>query len=236
MIYHLNHKEKIEMNSTKNKLIEAERKAAELFYTIETKGLIRPNKSEEELNTEIYQLAFELYGIEKYWHKRIVRAGKNTLKPYNENPVNLIIQMDDILFIDFGPIFDEWEADFGRTYVLGNNELKHKLKQDIELAWADCKAYFESKKELTGAELYEYAVLSAKSYGWEFGGEIAGHIIGHFPHERLEKEDKSNYVHPDNHQNMFELDKKGERRNWILEIHFVNNAEEIGGFYEQLLT
>ncbi|RKR15153.1 metallopeptidase family M24 [Maribacter vaceletii] len=217
-------------------LIEAEEKASELFVQIEEKGLIVPGKSEKELNTEIFNLAFELYGIKKYWHKRIIRAGKNTLKPYDENPENLTIQKDDILFIDFGPIFDEWEADFGRTYVLGTDILKHKLKDDIQLAWKDCKAFFTSKKEITGAELYNYAVRTAKNYGWEFGGEIAGHIIGHFPHEKLEKEDKSNYIHPDNHQNLNEFDKSGAKREWILEIHFVNKEKEIGGFFEQLLT
>ncbi len=224
------------MNNIRHNLIEAEKKASELFSVIENKGLIVSGKSEKELNSEIFELAFELYGIKKYWHKRIVRAGKNTLKPYDENPENLTIQKDDILFIDFGPIFDEWEADFGRTYVLGSNELKHKLKKDIELAWLDCKTFFESKENITGAELYNYAVLSAKNYGWEFGGEIAGHIIGHFPHEKLEKEDKTNYVHPNNHKNMLDFDKNGNKKEWILEIHFVNKEKEIGGFFEQLLT
>ena len=31
---------------------------------------------------------------------------------------------DDILFLDLGPIFAEWEADFGRTYVLGDDPVK----------------------------------------------------------------------------------------------------------------
>jgi hypothetical protein len=37
------------------------------------------------------------------------------------------------VFFDFGPVFEEWEADVGRTYVIGNDSLKHKLKKDIEL-------------------------------------------------------------------------------------------------------
>lgn len=217
-------------------LREAEAKASHLFKLIEERGLIKAGKTEKELNNEIYDLAVELYGIKKYWHKRIIRAGKNTLHPYYENPEDLTLQEDDILFIDFGPIFEEWEADFGRTYVLGNDPLKHKLQKDIELAWEDCKAYFLAQKEMSGAQLYDYAVKKAKEYGWEFGGEIAGHIIGHFPHEQLEKEDKTNYVHPKNDQNMLLTNKKGERRDWILEIHFIDSEKEIGGFFEQLLT
>lgn len=224
------------MTSAKENLIEAERKAAALFTEIENRGLMVAGKSEKQLNTEIYQLSMEMYGIDKYWHKRIIRAGKNTLLPYYENPENLTLQQDDILFIDFGPIFEEWEADFGRTYVIGSDAKKRKLAKDIELAWAEGKAYFDAQEDMTGAELYHYAEQLAERFGWEFGGEIAGHLIGHFPHERLDKEDKTNYIHPANHQSMHAPDKSGNPRDWILEIHFVDRSKEIGGFFEQLLT
>ena len=224
------------MNTARLNLIKAEDKALNLFNEIENRGLITPGKYEKDLNREIFNLAFELFGIKKYWHKRIVRAGANTLKPYKENPENLIIQNDDILFIDFGPIFDEWEADFGRTYVLGNDQSKHKLRKDISMAWNDCKRYYDSNKSLTGAELYQYALLTAEKYGWEFGGEIAGHLIGHFPHEKLEKEDKTNYIHPENKVMLSEQDKSGNSRDWILEIHFIDRNLKIGGFFEQLMT
>ena len=67
------------MTITKSKLIAAEEIAIALFKAVEEKGLILPGKSEKDLNTEIFQLATELFGIEKYWHKRIVRSGSNTL-------------------------------------------------------------------------------------------------------------------------------------------------------------
>jgi hypothetical protein len=197
------------MNQSKKQLIEAEKKAAKLFEEIESNGLLASGRTEKEINTAIFALAFELFGIEKYWHKRIV---------------------------DFGPIFEDWEADFGRTYVLGNDPLKLKLAQDVERAWWDGKAYFEQQKKITGAELYKYCHTLAQKYGWEFGGEIGGHLIGHFPHERLEKEDKTNYIHPENTIDMRALDQKGQERNWILEIHFVDKEKEIGGFFEQLMT
>ena len=56
-------------------LRDAETKAAHLFAETQARDLIRPGVSEKALNTQIYELAFELYGIRKYWHKRIVRAG-----------------------------------------------------------------------------------------------------------------------------------------------------------------
>jgi Xaa-Pro dipeptidase len=119
------------MDTKKIRLMEAEQKAAQLFKAIEGSGMICPGKSERELNNEVFELAFELFGIEKYWHKRIVRSGANTLHPYDENPPDMIVQSDDILFFDFGPIFEDWEADLGRTYVIGSDPYKHKLKNDI---------------------------------------------------------------------------------------------------------
>lgn len=216
-------------------LREAEEKASFLFSEIEKRRLIQSGKSEKQLNEEIFALARDLFGIEKYWHKRIVRAGENTLHPYDENPPDLQIQEDDILFFDFGPIFEEWEADFGRTYVIGNDPQKRKLQRDIESAWYECAQYFRNHPAITGSELFAFAVKKAADYGWEFGGEIAGHIIGHFPHERLEKEVKDHYVHPANLLPMRDPDQAGNPRHWILEIHFVDRQRKIGGFFEQLM-
>ena len=62
-------------------LIEAEKKASKLFEEIENRGLIRVGRTEKEINESIYDLAFEMFKIKKYWHKRIVRSGPNTLYP-----------------------------------------------------------------------------------------------------------------------------------------------------------
>ncbi len=218
-----------------NELLEAERKAQCLFDTAQERGYIQPGITEKMLNDKLYMLAFELFGIKKYWHKRIVRSGANTLAPYRENPPDLMLQADDILFFDFGPVFDTFEADFGRTYVLGNNPLKLKLKADVEAAWEEsCRWYFE-QSSITGADYFYYNQQLASKYGWEWGGPIAGHLVGKFPHERLEGEDKRNYIHPDCELDMRALGLKGHERYWILEIHFINRQHQIGGFYEQLL-
>lgn len=217
-------------------LLEAETKAWSLFSAIEARQIICAGKTELEVNEEIFALANTLFGIEKYWHKRIVRSGKNTLCPYHENPPNLTLQEDDILFLDFGPIFEDWEADIGKTYVLGTNPDKLRLKNDIETAWQEVKQWFLQQPVVTGASLYHYATQLAQQYGWEYGGEIAGHLIGHFPHERLEPNNYGLYIHPENHNNLREVDAQGNPRHWILEIHFVDKSLEIGGFFEQLMV
>lgn len=217
-------------------LLKAEEKAFHLFDVAEKRGLIVAEKTEKQLNEELYALAFELFGIRKFWHKRIVRAGKNTLHPYKENPPDLIIQNDDILFFDFGPVFEDWEADVGRTYVIGSDPLKLKLKADIELAWKESRDWFFTHTSITGAEYYQYNVNLATKYGWTFGGDIAGHLIGNFPHEIIESESRDNYIHLDNQKDMFAPGVLGTKREWILEIHFVDVDKQIGGFVEQLLV
>lgn len=218
------------------KLMEAQQKAQDFFQQIEARGLIRPGISESRLNAEIFDLARELYGISTYWHKRIVRAGKNTLAPYDKNPPDLEIQPDDILFLDLGPVFEEWEADFGRTFVLGNDPLKRKLERDVGEAFAAGKEYFHAHPEITAAELYHYAIKLAEERGWEFGGRIAGHLIGHFPHEKISGDKITLYVHPQNPSKMRTIGSDGRERHWIFEIHFVDREREIGGFFEELLT
>ncbi len=217
-------------------LFEAQTKAQKLFEAVEAKGLVRPGITESALNEDIYALAKEMYGITTYWHKRIVRAGRNTLLPYAENPPDLRLQKDDILFLDLGPVFEEWEADFGRTFVLGNDPLKHKLRQDVGLAFAEGKRFFEANPNILSSELFEYARTLAAQFGWEFGGPIAGHLIGQFPHEKISGDKVTLYVHPQSRLAMHSLDEKGQKRHWILEIHFVSREHQIGGFYEELLT
>ena len=104
---------------TKTKLLHAEKISLQLFEMVVKNNLIVAGKSEEQLNTEIYKLGTNEFGIETHWHKRIVRSGINTLVPYRGNPPDRILQKDDILFIDYGPIVDGWEAD------LGGSEAEH---------------------------------------------------------------------------------------------------------------
>src|SRR5580765_6296520 len=129
------------MNETLQQLFLSEQKAKQLFNTVEERGLIIPGKTEKQLADEIVQIAKQDFGTEIHWGKKIVRTGINTLQPYVADPPNLVIQDGDILFFDFHPVFEGWEADLGRTYVLGNDSLKQKIKKDIEAAWHEGNAW-----------------------------------------------------------------------------------------------
>src|SRR6202000_2051301 len=118
-------------------LWEAQQKADALFRRIDERQIIRAGATESQINEDVYALAREMFGGNPYWNKPIFRAGRNTLAPYDENPPDLTIQADDIVFIDLGPVFEQWEADFGRTFVVGSDPMKLKLRDDIAAAFEE---------------------------------------------------------------------------------------------------
>src|ERR1700712_2168239 len=85
-------------------LLDAQTKAVGLFEEIE-RDLIRAGVSEKTLSNEVHELGTKRHGVRTHWHKRVIRSGPNTLLPYAENPPDRVIQADDILFVDLGPVF-----------------------------------------------------------------------------------------------------------------------------------
>jgi Xaa-Pro dipeptidase len=223
------------MDAVSRSLLEAQNKAEALFADVVRGGLIQAGKLESELSDEIHRLAQERYGVRRHWHKRIARAGTNTVLSYSAESQDRRIEADDVVFLDFGPVFDSWEADFGRTYALGSDPAKHRLVSDIGVAFRRGKELYERTPDLTAGALYDFVAGLATTSGWEFGAATAGHLIGHFPHER--SPDRQRFqIHSGNSQRLSEPDGSGNPRHWILEIHFVDRARGFGGFYEELLT
>jgi Xaa-Pro aminopeptidase len=217
------------------RLLDAQDKAARLFDEIERREMIRPGVGEKQLSDEIRELAERLLGVTGHWHRRIVRAGENTLQPFREHPPDRVIADGDIVFLDLGPIFEEWEADFGRTFVLGNDPEKLAIRDALPRVWLAGREHFESHPAITGAELYDYVVEQAHAEGFEFGSPIAGHLLGEFPHRKIVGKGAQWYVTPGSNKPMRRKDPNGLVCHWILEIHLNDTARGFGGFYEQLL-
>ncbi|WP_225924697.1 M24 family metallopeptidase [Pseudonocardia abyssalis] len=217
-------------------LVAAEEKAELLFAEVTRRGLVAAGVRESVVSDRVRDLGAELFGIERHWHKRVVRAGPNTLAPYQENPPDRVIEDDDIVFLDFGPLLERWEADFGRTYVLGDDPAKLAIAAALPRLWADGRAHFEAHPDITGAELYAHVGELAREAGWEFGNSHAGHLVGEFPHELVDGAKIESYIAPENTNPMRRTDRNGAQCHWILEIHIVDRDRGFGGFHEQLLT
>ncbi|KAL1868362.1 hypothetical protein Plec18167_008287 [Paecilomyces lecythidis] len=216
-------------------LLDAQNKAVQLFEEIE-RDLIRPGISEKTLSDEIHQLGAKRHNIRTHWHKRVIRSGPNTLRPFADNPPDRIIEPDDILYVDLGPVFEAWEADFGRTFVLGDDPKKKQLRDALEPVFNTVKAYFCEHPDLTGEELYDVACQIANQHGFRFGAQLAGHLIGSFPHERIPNDKITLYISKGNQTKINSPGPDGHKRHWILEIHLRDPEETMGAFYEQLLT
>lgn len=217
------------------RLLRAQANAEALFDEVVARGIVAAGRSEQAVSDQVRGLANEMFGTTKHWHKRIVRSGPHTLFPYRENPPDRVIEADDIVFADFGPIFEEFEADLGRTYVLGDDPAKRRLAADLPVIFGAGRRYFAARPGITGAELHAEVARLAGEAGWSLGGRHAGHLVGEFPHEKIDGADIESYIAPGNTTPMRRHDKTGRRCHWILEVHLTDKARQFGGFYEQLL-
>jgi len=217
------------------RLLDAQEKAAQLFDEIDRRAMIRPGVGEQQLSGDIHDLAAEMFGVTRHWHRRIVRAGENTLQPFQERPPDRVIADNDIVFLDLGPIFEEWEADFGRTFVLSDDPDKKALRDALPRVWQAGRDYFNTHPDVAGAELFDFVVGVTHAEGFKFASSIAGHLVGEFPHKKIAGPGVEWYIMPGSDKPMRRTDPSGRLCHWILEIHLVNRARGFGGFYEQLL-
>jgi Xaa-Pro dipeptidase len=215
-------------------LVAAEKRAQELFEEIERRKLLQSGRDERAIEKEIYSIALQEFGVEKHWHKRIVRSGPNTLTIAADNPPARTLDTNDIVYVDLGPVFEDWEADLGRTYILGDHP-GAALVADLPIIFERVQKHYYAAPEMTGAELYAFAESSAEQAGWIFGGAIAGHLVSEFAHAQIPGDKDLTRIYPGNPEPMRNPDAVGRQRHWILEIHLVDRTRTYGGFYERLL-
>jgi Xaa-Pro aminopeptidase len=209
--------------------------ATALFEEVERRNIVRAEMTEASIAEAILELGISLYGTRQHWHRRLVRSGPNTRLPFAAVSERTIAA-DDIVSLDIAPVFENWEADFGRTYVVGSDPAKHQLQRDLELIFKACQDHFVKHPDITGAELYDHVLRACAARGWGFGGSHAGHLIGHFPFSRGERDDPKNRIRHDNHVPMSAPNPDGSQRTWILEVHLLDPTGAFGGFYEDILN
>jgi Xaa-Pro dipeptidase len=217
-------------------LWDAQLRAEALFAAVVERGLVRPGVLESELSDEINALARADFGVRRHWHRRVVRSGPNTVLTYYDAPPDRRLEADDVVYLDFGPIFEHWLADLGRSYVLGDDPRKQKLVTDIGNAFRLGQALYETEPALTAGQLYDYVAGLASAAGWVFGARTAGHIIDGFPHDRDPDPGRRYSIRSGNPIPLHAPFEDGRPRHWILEIHFIDRDRRYGGFLEELLT
>jgi Xaa-Pro aminopeptidase len=202
-------------------LSSAQEKAWRLLHDLA--GKMKPGMKEGEAYTFAKEL-FAEYGAEKKWHPTKIRFGKNTLKTFRElSDPDVVLQENDILFLDLGPVFFGHEADVGKTFVLGTDPEAQKLISAGESIFQKVSEHWQKTGE-SGEYLYEYAQNLARDWGYELEtGGGSGHRISDFPHA----------IHHKGTLRSFSQTPQSCR--WILEIQLRDFAHDRGAFFEDIL-
>lgn len=216
-------------------LTAAEQRGLALLDAIEAAGIIAAGRSELEIERDIFAIAARDFGVTDHWHDRVVRAGINTLCIAGDPAPDRIVGKDDMVFLDLGPVFSDWEADVGRSYAIGDDPEKHRLVADLETVFDALLRRFDEDEAITGEQFYDAAHAEAEARGWRYGGQIAGHLVGPFGYARSPEGKQGGRATPGNHERMRDPDMLGQARHWILEVHLVAPDGSYGGFYERLL-
>jgi methionyl aminopeptidase len=162
-------------------------------------------------------------GMRRGWHHIIVRFGPNTTKDFMEKSERgVVLGADDIFFVDIGPIYGDTEGDAGDTFVVGDNPEHHRAKRDVRIIWDQVRdKWFDDGT--TGKELYDYAIETSESFGWNLNLDLSGHRLSDFPHS-------AHYDGP-----LAEVEFRPNPNLWVLEIAIVHPDGTFGAFYEDLL-
>tara|TARA_R110002051_G_scaffold26962_2_gene65142 strand:+ start:2441 stop:3139 length:699 start_codon:yes stop_codon:yes gene_type:complete len=217
------------------RMVDAEERAFALLDAIEAAGIMKPGRTEGEVDRDIEAIAADQFGIARNWHQRLVRAGVNTTCIFSDRPPEVTIGPEDTVYVDMGPVFEQAEADVGRTYAMGQDPARHALVAALPEVFEEMRAFALAKPDVTGAEVYDFACRAAEARGYHFGGKIAGHTVGEFPHATWPLEPAHQRLWPDNPEPLSKPDHLGRPRYWILEAHLVEPGRQWGGFYERLL-
>jgi methionyl aminopeptidase len=184
--------------------------------------LIEPGMVEEDA-VQIAKNVLIQSGLNLSWHPTRVRFGRNTMKAMKQpSEPGIILQADDIFFIDIAPRFDLWEGDGGASFIVGANDLYARCARDAETLFHEVRAVWR-KNQISGQKLYEFAEATASKMGWKLNFDLPGHRVSDFPHAAIHT------------GSLADLEFTPSELRWILEIHIRHPEHQFGAFFEDML-
>ncbi|MET0274680.1 MAG: M24 family metallopeptidase [Phenylobacterium sp.] len=162
-------------------------------------------------------------GMERLWHKNVIRFGPGTLETFHGDfQPDYVLKADDLFYVDLGVVWDGHEGDAGDTFVVGEDPEMHACAQAARTLWHEVAARWRDEG-LSGLGLYDFARDRAEAMGWRLNWEVKGHRVSDFPHA-IYKAGK-----------LGDFDATPAAGLWILEIQIAHPTRPIGAFYEDLL-
>jgi Xaa-Pro aminopeptidase len=177
----------------------------------------------EEQGVEFARQTLKVAGLLRGWHGIYVRFGVNTLKDYYEaSESGVVLQENDLFFLDIGPVWQKWEGDAGDTFVVGNDPDMHRAARDVRALFNDVRMKWRNEGA-SGQVLYQFAEKRAHEMGWIFNLKVTGHRIGDFPHKAVHAGPLSSTPF------------KPTKDLWVLELQIRHPTRPFGAFFEDLL-
>jgi len=162
-------------------------------------------------------------GMERLWHKNVIRFGPSTLETFfGDFQPDYVLQPNDIFYVDLGVVWDGHEGDAGDTFVVGDDAEMHACAQAARTIWHEVAARWRDEG-LSGPALYDFARERTEAMGWRLNWEVKGHRVSDFPHA-IHKGGK-----------LGDFGATPAPGLWILEIQIAHPTRPIGAFYEDLL-
>ena len=104
-------------NFTKEQMLSMRAKVRAIINQIPS--FCTPGMVEEDAVEKAKELLAS-QGMVRGWHDVYVRFGSNTLKTFGEaSDPGVVLKENDIILIDIGPVWEEWEGDGGDTFTVG---------------------------------------------------------------------------------------------------------------------
>ncbi|WP_413456588.1 M24 family metallopeptidase [Herbaspirillum huttiense] len=183
---------------------------------------VRPGMVEEDA-VAMAKDTMTAMGLALSWHPTRVRFGSNTTKPMKVASVpGVVLQENDIFFLDIAPRVEAWEGDGGKSFVVGQHAQYARCAADAERLFHEVRAVWDQQR-LSGQELYAFADKTARAMGWELNFDLPGHRVSDFPHAAIHTGSLAD----------FEASPSAMR--WILEIHLRDPQGRFGAFFEDML-
>ncbi len=162
----------------------------------------------------------EEMGLRRGWHPTLVRFGPNTVRQFlDRDGGEVVLQSDDIFFIDVGPVYNDVEGDAGETFTTGHNTEYRRAASDVLEVWNEVRdAWFYENR--SGRDLYSFAERACRERDWRLNLELTGHRISDYPHKAHFGGSMSN------------VDIVPSPDLWVLEIGLAHHDRTFGAFYE----
>ncbi|MFE5541097.1 M24 family metallopeptidase [Streptomyces sp. NPDC056492] len=215
-------------------LLEGQRMAQRLFGHVIATQVIKPGRSEEEVDNRIALIAREVFGVRAgRVGRRFARAGSNTVVggPWPER----VIGAQDLVVLDFESLLAPYETGFTRTVALGDDPVRRRLVRDLAVVATGARDALRADDSITGRELYAKVSRMAATADWTLGARHCGRLTGTAPTPHAEATRPELFIGPDNDRPLRRTVEGGWRAHWILRIRLVDEHSGHAAVHTELL-